>query len=508
MANTRRNERLLSNGRVTIYQRDDAATGKEPSDIWYAKFKIPGKKGRAINRSLKTKNANEAEQEAEDLYFEFKQRNKRNMSLSDKRFELIANAYIQKTRDDTERQAHKPKKDQDHKTERLHAKEYAVDTYLSPYFGAQNIGDISDFEIDQFVSWRKAYWISGPGSKKDKIQYRRKDGKKVAREKSARENQEPSWNTINKELTILRAIFEHARTKRIIEGNQIPTIKNESSNGKPQKKPGLTWNEVRHLLDTISLTMKSQSNPKHKRNHRALISYISFLYTTGVRVTEAGNIKFSDCEEFKLDGKNYTKIYAWGKNQSRYLVALPECVQVIKHLRSIHMDNAKEFGWEFHDDLHLFVDERGNYVKSRRGAINKHLASAGLLYDKDGKKRDVGCFRKAYITTALKSGVIPIQQLAKQVGNSPAIIHQYYDELHVIETPEQFIFDNALSASNTTKPSTKARKSVDRDKFNRGKDIHEKLDTLAEVDNDATGSFYSTLNKQGRNALHYYYENS
>lgn len=53
-----------------------------------------------------------------------------------------------------------------------------------------------------------------------------RDGRKITRAKTIREQREPNWNTVNKELTILRQIFEFARKKRIIADREIPIIKN------------------------------------------------------------------------------------------------------------------------------------------------------------------------------------------------------------------------------------------------------------------------------------------
>ena len=146
-----------------------------------------------------------------------------------------------------------------------------------------NISDISDFDIEAFKDWRKNYWLTGPGATKESIEYTR-DGKTIKRNKLSSEMKPPAHNTMNKELTILRDVFEHARMKRVIEGREIPTIRNEKKpKNTTNKKPGLSELEVNHLLETLSARMKAQTNPKHKLHHKLLICYISFLCTTGLR---------------------------------------------------------------------------------------------------------------------------------------------------------------------------------------------------------------------------------
>ena len=92
--NTTRNQRKILDGKVELYQRNDAATGKESSNNWYAKFRLPGVKGRSVRRTLGTQSKAEAEILAQDLYFDLSQKSKKGLSLNPKRFELLANSYL------------------------------------------------------------------------------------------------------------------------------------------------------------------------------------------------------------------------------------------------------------------------------------------------------------------------------------------------------------------------------------------------------------------------------
>ena len=446
---TRRNEYRILDDKILLYQRNDATEGKLPSDIWYAEFRLPGVKGRAKKLTLGTRDKTEAESFAQDRYFEISQKSRRGLSLNSTRFELVANAYLKDARKKTEIDLKFPEKDRTHLPNRLRAKTHTITNYLNPFFGNEVISDISDLDVDSYKHWRKEYWVTGPGAKKQYIEYQR-DGKTVRRKKLPAEEKPPNSSTSNKELTILRDIFEYARLKKIIHSNEIPFIKNVKSSKKPNKrKPGLTGSEVKLLLDTLSAKMKAQTNPKHQRHQKLLICYIAFMCTTGLRTTEARKVKFKDCRNYPKDSKTYLKIHVWGKGKERELVALHECQQVLQGLKNLHKENAKIHGWVFDEGMPLFIDQYGKPIKSLLHGLNKALEDAKLLYDIYENKRNTGSFRKYYATTALMTGKVDPFTLAKQMGTSVAVIEAYYAEIGPTNTPEKFIFENALSGKRT-----------------------------------------------------------
>jgi integrase len=313
-----------------------------------------------------------------------------------------------------------------------------------PYFQDKTIQEITDFDVESYKIWRNAYWVTGEGSEIENIKYLR-NNRSVARPKISGERKEPNYSTVNKELTILREIFEFARLNRKIDGREIPAIKNVR---KPKnanvKQPGLTAEEVEHLLATLADRYYGQNNIKHKRHLKLLIHYIAFMCLTGLRVSETKNLKLSDCESFNKDGKDYLKIFVRGKGKSRELIGLNESATTLEKLKIYHRENADQHGWEFSEDMCLFVDQYGRPVNNFSKGLNRAFEEAGLLFDKHGLKRNAGAFRKYYITTAILSGV-DYMQLAKQCGTSANVIERYYSGIETFHQPEKFIFNNALT---------------------------------------------------------------
>lgn len=425
----------IRNGDITLYRRT-AEGGKYQSKSWYCALKFPDQK--TIRRSLKVKDKSKAESLARDLWYTLSQRNSRGLSLTPKRFELIANGYISKLE---EISSNNPS-DKKHSDTATYKKKLIVDQFLLPYFGGLPIQDITDQKVSDYIDWRKDFWLSGDGSKLTHIEYKRK-GRTVRRPKNRAERSVPSWNTINKDLAVLRQIFEYARRSNVIEGREIPTIRNVC---KPRnisgRKPGLSDFEVNHLVSVLLNRLEAQTNTKHRQSHKLLIHYIVWMCSTGIRVSEAKNLKFSDCKTIDKNGKQYLKVFVHGKGKSRELIAQPVARTTLSQLHDLHAYNATiqrstNRRWLFDPrDSYVFIDQYGNRVGSFANSLNRAFRDANLLYDAHGAKRSGSAFRKHYITNALLVGKVNYFELAKQTGTSISVIEKYYAEIDPSERPE------------------------------------------------------------------------
>jgi len=441
LATSYRDQFEIRQGRVKLYRRTAQGTNYE-SDSWYAAFKIPGHP--TLRRSLKTNDKYEAETLAESHFYNLVQKAERGMSLTSKKFSLVAESFFDDFKKNVIRESSLPRHEQRYKPERLKNIEIIIRKYFIPYFKDKSIQEITDFDIESYKEWRRVYWTSGEGSTTKIIQYLR-NGHKVKRPKRQAEKAVPNYGTLNKELTVLRHIFEFARLSRIIEGREIPIIKNVP---RPRnftgRKPGLTEEEIKHLLNTTVLRYRNETNPKHKCHLKLLIHYIAFMCLTGMRVAEANQLKLSDCQLFHKGNEQYLKLFVRAKGKSRELIGLDESPTTLEKLKAFHRENAEKNGWQCEPDMYVFVDQYGRHVKSFTSGLERALSDATLLHDKHGVKRSAGAFRKYYITSALLSEVNYFQ-LAKQCGTSVGVIEKYYAEIETHQTPEKFMFKNALT---------------------------------------------------------------
>lgn len=445
----KRDQYTIRRGKIQLFRRDAEGTDREPSDNWYAAFKIPGM--RAIQRSLKTEYEDEAEARAEDMYQELLHRHKKGLSFSTKRFGLVAKDYQKHFEKQVETREALPN-NQKYKLRRftptsLARKTRIIEKQLIPYFGDKLITDITKHDVDEFKTQRQFYWITGEGAEIEEISFKR-GRQTITRPKLPAERSIISHTTVNKELTVMREVYEFAKDKRLLSEDEIPKIVNvEKPPGydEDHATPELSEEELKKLLNTIGKRYHFQTNPKHRLAHKRLGLYIAIMASTGMRVTEAKKVRFNDCKLIKNNGQEYLAIYVWGKGKQRETIPLRACKKFIDQMRKHHIKNAKEYGWTFSEDMLLFMDQYGNPIGSFTGPLNRTLQEAGLLRTPDGRKRNAMSFRPTFITLALSKGEMSHMQLAINMGTSVEMIEKHYNQMKSRHIPERLQFETTLN---------------------------------------------------------------
>jgi integrase len=443
-----RDKYTIRRGKITLYRRDAEGSNTQTSDIWYAAFKIPGIK--TPRRSLHTEYQDEAEAIAEDMYQELLHRHKKGLSFTTKRFSAVANDYLQyftaqtKLHDSLDdHQKHKLRK---FSPTALKNKSPLIKRHLIPFFGDKPINGITQHDIEKYKTARELYWVTGEGSQLPNITYKR--GKRtVTRDKLPSEKNILSHNTINKELTIIRDIFDYAKSKNVISKEEIPEISNvPKPNGydEDHSTPELSEDELRKLLNAIGKKYVYQTNQKHKLAHKRLGMYIAIMASTGLRVSEVKKLTFNDCRIISSNKTEYQAIYVAAKGKTRETIPLRACRKFIEQMRKHHTINAKNFGWEFTDDMPVFMDEKGNHIGSFSKALNSILDEADLLHTKDGRKRNSMSFRPTFITLALSKGEMSTIQLAVNLGTSVEVIERHYNQMKSRHIPEKHQFETTF----------------------------------------------------------------
>ena len=91
--------------------------------------------------------------------------------------------------------------------------------------------------------------------------------------------------------------------------------------------------------------------------------------------------------------------------------------------------------WEFEDlfqqrlSQKLFRIHNGYQPVGLNGTFRRLLRDAGLLVDEAGKTRTLYSLRHTYATQALLVNRTDIHTLARQMGNSAAMIERHYNKL-------------------------------------------------------------------------------
>ena len=286
---------------------------------------------------------------------------------------------------------------------RLAIKKYII-PYFSKYHSRTPIDEITDGNIENFVSWRD----------------------KTARRKY---KQNYTASTLNKHNNVLRHVFKFAQRRKIV--SNIPTIKSYS-NDLARKREGLDKKELDLLIKLAEQEAREYENdldiPSYKTLHiyrQYFLHFIRLLAMSGIRPNS--NIKNKDIaytEEgnltIKRSEKNLPTRIAIFKNEF-----IPIHEEFIKFKEDMGI-SCKKNDWYF---------THPNQVKNAQGRVKSFHRQWNRVV-KSNKKLQGKVFyslRHYYITKAIYDN-IPINAIASQCGTSPEMISKtYFQELQITQ---------------------------------------------------------------------------
>jgi integrase len=171
-----------------------------------------------------------------------------------------------------------------------------------------------------------------------------------------------------------------------------------------------------------------------EREMRPLLrDYVEMLLLTGMRHgTEALGICWKHIEWHTDKDIRYLRIWVNGKTGGRWLIAKHRAVDVLKRL---HSRQQTHNGIEFEQLLKertahkLFTFSNGYQPPSLNGTFRRLMRDSGLEKDAEGQTRTLYSLRHTYATLELIENRTDIHTLAKQMGNSAAMIERHYSKL-------------------------------------------------------------------------------
>ena len=282
---------------------------------------------------------------------------------------------------------------------RLAIKKYII-PYFSKYHSRTPIDEITDGNIENFVSWRD----------------------KTARRKY---KQNYTASTLNKHNNILRHLFKFAQRRKIV--SNIPTIKSYS-NDLARKREGLDKKELDLLIKLAEQEAREYENdldiPSYKTLHiyrQYFLHFIRLLAMSGIRPNS--NIKNKDIaytEEgnltIKRSEKNLPTRIAIFKNEF-----IPIHEEFIKFKEEMGI-SCKKNDWYF---------AHPNQVKNAKGRVKSFRRQWKRCVKSNDKLKNKVPYslRHYYITKAIYDN-IPINAISSQCGTSPEMISKtYFQEL-------------------------------------------------------------------------------
>ena len=286
-----------------------------------------------------------------------------------------------------------------------------IERYFIPFFTHHRLESLTHNDITEFELWRNKQMQKQPKA-------------------STLQNFASAWNKV-----IATAVAHGYISER------VPVPRMQVKGVKSQPRAAFTESEVVQLRSYMATWVEgsSKANKSTESEMRHLLrDYIEMLLLTGMRHgTEALGVRWKDVSWHTQDGKRYLRIWVNGKTGGRWLIAKHAALEVLQRLHGRHVSlNTQSLettlqgeGVEKSANHLLFTFNNGYQPTSLNGAFKRLMRDSGLLKDADGQNRTLYSVRHTYATLELLRANTDIHTLAKQMGNSAAVIERHYSKL-------------------------------------------------------------------------------
>jgi integrase len=278
-----------------------------------------------------------------------------------------------------------------------------IEKYIRPYLGFKQLETLTSKDIAQFELWRNRQM-----------------------------SRAPKHSTLNTYTSAWTKVCELAVARGWIS-ERVPVPKMTASGQKSKPRPAFTREEIDFLLKYMESWIVGGRSEAIREIKPLLRDYFEILLYTGIRHgTEAMNMRWRHLEWHTDKGVRYLRIWVSGKTGGRWLIAKHQAVESLKRLharRANIKDKAFEDIFKEKCDQLVFVYRNGYQPHDLRGTFRVLMKDCGLLYDAEGGTRTLYSLRHTYATLELLENGTDIHTLAKQMGNSVAMIERYYSKL-------------------------------------------------------------------------------
>lgn len=384
----------LLDGQITLRQRPNMGT-----QTWTAEFRLPGKKGR-IKKATGTRDLDKAKQIALDSFYDFVALDRQGLSPAPRNFGAATKEYLARLKAEVNLGS---------RTQRAYDDFEAVaNRYYVPYFGKMAIDRISESDLTSYLSWRKTYWTTGPGSAEE-FRIFQSRGKTV---KMRRNRKEASLRS--GELRGIKQIFKFAASKGWVEATKIPDFPVTATRKKARghARPAFTPEEWQHVVENMARYAQAATHPEVRYDRDMLIYYMLIMAHTGMRPTDEHTlVKWRHVEQIERDGAKYCRIWIGeeGKTGSRRIICRNDVYKWLEKIKSLSP-------WTSLDDYVFANRKTGKPILSFLKGMKSFLSSVGLAANKEGKAFCPYSLRHTYATHRLIDGVDP-WIIAKNMGH-------------------------------------------------------------------------------------------
>lgn len=327
-------------------------------------------------------------------------------------------------------------------------KEMVVRRFLLPYFtDVLNLKDIRSLQqshINDYITWRRDYHITGPGANAPATITYMRAGKPVKAKAVA--HGVPKNTTLNRDNGVLRQIISFTMDEGNIPATarlKVPVLKDDG-----ERRPDFTPEQVKTILKMAE--ERHNDAPKaHRRARYQLLGYVRLLRWTGMRPAEAYSLTWRD-----VDLKNRQIYLRRGKTDQRAIPMLfPELIKSLTEMRNARQAEVRGDGGEWSDTEAIFAHRTGAAIQSFSTSFD------GLLDKCDFEKPDGDedfssySFRHSLVTELGNMGM-PDALLTKVFGTSREMIGAHYDHNSAQEALDWIGRRKALTTAPVAMPAS------------------------------------------------------
>lgn len=408
------NRHSFRDGKVVLYTRNGKAT-------YHARLSIDGVDGYVV-KSTKRNNLDDARRIAEDWFDDYRYRQKNGLAVGKHTFASLWKQWLASHRNVLSEH-------------RLRYISGIVTRYLMPYFGSEPTSGINDKLIARYWDWRINYWSSAAGvAKIEQAEKTRTTAKRPYKQKLGNVAKVPAQKTLNMEQSVLRQILSWGARNGIM--GPTPDIKAPKlkANAGVVRRPAFDLDEWRKLyrffrvwvteneVDPASPAPRKQGPTSLHREQRELLrNYVMFLGSSGLRPNEARQLRWQDVSSHKdQNGNHQIVLYIAPTTKTGERECIP--------LRNAHtiLDRIRRNSRHTEPTSLVFADRDGNAIDNFGKTFKSVLEKTNLLTDRFGRARTIYSLRHTYATFRLLYGNVQIEDLAQNMGTSPATIFNHY----------------------------------------------------------------------------------
>lgn len=365
----------MDDGRLTLLRR---------GEVYYARVRSTVD-GRYHWRSLKTSDLQKAKLAARKFRFDAESKEARGLAVSSKPMSAVIDTYV--TYRERQHERGQTKAGMLRQIKR-------TSKFWKEFFGDKRVEAVDDADFQEFVEWRRDYYLERPLPR---------NAKPV-----------PTDKEIEFNIQVGKSIIKWAMQK----GWRDRSITFSYTAEKFRVRPAFDLTDFKKLVQVLDARLRRSKGQRFKESRRLLLFYVMILANSGIRTGEANSLKIRDAESFEDDkGRLNFALHVKGKVRARDAILRAEAAPLVKSWLAIRANASA--------DEPLFAMSDGSRVKFLGDQFKAALKEAGILQDRYGQPYTLYSLRHFYATQAVKHG-IDVYRIAKNMGTSVRMIEKYY----------------------------------------------------------------------------------